>query len=72
MWVWRGDGSLVPLLDERDMLPVRYLALHDAIFRARCLSESRNIEIKAVFVYRRLGVEKVEVVWSSDKAVVPV
>ncbi len=71
LWIWRGDRSLVPLLGEQDMLPVRYFGVEDAIFRARRLSQSGEVEVKAVFVYKRLGVEKVELVWSSDKAIAP-
>lgn len=69
LWIARGDGLLVPLLSERDMLPVRYVGLEDAVSRARLLSQSGDIEVKAVSVYKRLGVEKADLVWSSDKAV---
>ncbi len=70
LWLGRVSGSAVPLLSEKDMLPVRLFAIEDAIFRATRLAKSGDPETKTVLVYKRLGIEKAELVWSSDKALV--
>ncbi len=65
LWLGRENGVCIPLLDERDMLPVRYVSLTNAIWRARRTSQSNLPETGDVRIYRRLGIETVELAWSS-------